>query len=62
MSTRQSAARNPPHILMVTNERAGAGLFGSIERVPRGGMNRRRFARLRGLGFAGWAGIDAWLV
>lgn len=26
-----------------------------------GGMNARRFARVKPLGFAGWAGIDAWL-
>lgn len=25
-----------------------------------GGMSKRRFAALRRLGFAGWAGIDAW--
>lgn len=27
-----------------------------------GGMNARRFARIRRLGFAGWAGIDAWMA
>ena len=26
-----------------------------------GGMNARRFARVRALGFYGWAGIDAWM-
>lgn len=26
-----------------------------------GGMDARRFARVRALGFDGWAGIDAWL-
>lgn len=25
-----------------------------------GGMDRRRYARIRVLGFAGWGGIDAW--
>ena len=26
-----------------------------------GGMNEKRFARVRALGFYGWAGIDAWI-
>lgn len=30
--------------------------------IALGGMNPRRFAALRDLGFAGWAGIDAWLA
>jgi thiamine-phosphate pyrophosphorylase len=30
--------------------------------IALGGMDERRFARLRGLGFHGWAGIDAWTV
>jgi thiamine-phosphate pyrophosphorylase len=35
-----------------------------LARVPMialGGMNPRRFARLKALGFQGWAGIDAWV-
>jgi len=28
--------------------------------IALGGMNARRFRRLRALGFHGWAGIDAW--
>lgn len=29
-------------------------------RIALGGTDARRFARVRGLGFDGWAGIDAW--
>ena len=29
--------------------------------IALGGMNARRFARRRALGFHGWAGIDAWM-
>lgn len=35
-----------------------------LARVPviaLGGMNEKRFGRIRRLGFSGWAGIDAWL-
>ena len=28
--------------------------------IALGGMNARRFDRVRALGFSGWAGIDAW--
>ena len=28
--------------------------------IALGGMNERRFRRIRRLGFSGWAGIDAW--
>ena len=27
-----------------------------------GGMNARRFARVKGLGFSGWAALDAWML
>lgn len=30
--------------------------------IALGGMNEQRYATVRGLGFAGWAGIDAWLL
>lgn len=36
----------------------GRGL--GLTLIALGGMNARRFARLRGLGFHGWAAIDAW--
>lgn len=29
--------------------------------IALGGMDERRFRRIRGLGFSGWAGIDAWM-
>jgi thiamine-phosphate pyrophosphorylase len=32
-----------------------------MKAIALGGMDGRRFARLRGLGFHGWAAIDAWL-
>lgn len=40
-----------------------AAVLARIAGVPAialGGMDERRFARLRRLGFHGWAGIDAW--
>ena len=37
----------------------GRGL--GMKRIALGGMDARRFRRLRGLGFYGWAAIDAWL-
>lgn len=38
--------------------RIGRGL--RVQVVALGGMDARRFRALRGRGFAGWAGIDAW--
>jgi thiamine-phosphate pyrophosphorylase len=38
--------------------RIGVGL--SLPIVAMGGMTARRWRRLRGAGFAGWAAIDAW--
>lgn len=38
--------------------RIAAGL--GLPVVALGGMTARRYRRLRGLGFAGWAAIDAW--
>ena len=32
-----------------------------MKAIALGGMDERRFARVRGLGFHGWAAIDAWL-
>jgi thiamine-phosphate pyrophosphorylase len=29
--------------------------------IALGGMDEHRFRRVQKLGFAGWAGIDAWL-
>lgn len=37
--------------------RIGRGL--GLPLVALGGMNERRWRRVRGLGFAGWAGVDA---
>ncbi|MEG3144525.1 thiamine phosphate synthase [Sphingomonas sp. RT2P30] len=34
----------------------------ALPAIALGGMDARRFRRLRGLGFHGWAGIDAWAV
>lgn len=42
-----------------------AATLARLSRVPviaLGGMNARRFERIRPLGFHGWAGIDAWRV
>jgi thiamine-phosphate pyrophosphorylase len=33
-----------------------------LSAIALGGMNARRFRRLKALGFHGWAGIDAWTV
>ena len=40
--------------------RVGHGLGVAV--VALGGVDARRFRRLRGLGFDGWAGIDAWVT
>lgn len=40
--------------------RIGRGL--GVPMIALGGMDERRWRRLRHLGFAGWAGIDAWTV
>jgi len=43
--------------------RMRAAALARLARVPviaLGGMDQARFRRIRGLGFAGWAGIDAW--
>jgi len=37
----------------------GRGL--GLKLIALGGMDSTRFARVRGLGFHGWAAIDAWL-
>ena len=55
-----------------TRSHPGAGALGpgravaitrglGIPAIALGGMDAARFARLRGLGFHGWAAIDAWL-
>lgn len=44
-------------------ERMKAAALLRLAKVPMialGGMNERRFAAVRRMGFAGWAGIDAW--
>ena len=40
---------------------AGIGRGLGLNIIALGGMDSSRFARLRGLGFQGWAAIDAWL-
>lgn len=40
---------------------AGIGRGLGLNIIALGGMDSRRFLRLRGLGFQGWAAIDAWL-
>ncbi|MBJ6122435.1 thiamine phosphate synthase [Sphingomonas sp. BT553] len=40
--------------------RIGQGL--GVAMIAMGGMDARRWRRIRHLGFAGWAGIDAWPV
>lgn len=40
---------------------AGIGRGLGLNIIALGGMDSRRFLRLRGLGFRGWAAIDAWL-
>jgi thiamine-phosphate pyrophosphorylase len=57
--------------LFATRSHAGALTLGplraaaiaqkvGVPAVALGGMNARRFRRLKALGFHGWAGIDAW--
>ncbi|MEO6217879.1 MAG: thiamine phosphate synthase [Sphingomonas sp.] len=40
---------------------AGIGRGLGLTVIALGGMDSARFARVRGLGFLGWAAIDAWL-
>jgi thiamine-phosphate pyrophosphorylase len=58
--------------VFATRSHSGAGALGplraatigrglDVTRIALGGMDARRFRRLRGLGFDGWAAIDAWL-
>ena len=45
-------------------KRLRAAALARSARVPvlaLGGMDARRFSRVQGLGFHGWAGIDAWM-
>jgi thiamine-phosphate pyrophosphorylase len=39
---------------------ANLARLGNRRLIALGGMDRRRFGRIRQLGFAGWAGISAW--
>jgi thiamine-phosphate pyrophosphorylase len=39
---------------------AAIARYAALPAIALGGMDARRFRRLRGLGFHGWAGIDAW--
>ena len=54
--------RSHPHWRPLPRMRAAA--LARLSKVPviaLGGMDERRFRQVQKLGFAGWAGIDAWL-
>ena len=40
---------------------AALARLGGRRLLALGGMDERRFARVRGLGFVGWGGIDGWV-
>jgi thiamine-phosphate pyrophosphorylase len=40
---------------------ARIGRLAGVSVVALGGMTERRWRRVAGLGFAGWAAIDAWV-
>lgn len=53
--------RSHPEWKPLPRMRAAALLrLAKVPVIALGGMNEQRFAAVRGLGFAGWAGIDAW--
>jgi thiamine-phosphate pyrophosphorylase len=54
------ATRSHPGARALGVMKAAAIARGLGEIVALGGMDARRWRRIRGLGFAGWAGIDAW--
>jgi thiamine-phosphate pyrophosphorylase len=54
--------RSHPDWLPLPRMRAAALLrLAKVPVIALGGMDERRFAKVQKLGFAGWAGIDAWL-
>ena len=54
--------RSHPRWRALPRMRAAALLrLATVPVIALGGMDDRRFRRVRKLGFAGWAGIDAWL-
>lgn len=56
------ATRSHPDSRQLSRMRAAAlARLASGPVLALGGMNARRFARVKALGFHGWAGIDAWL-
>lgn len=56
-ATRSHPDRQPlPRMRAATLARLASGPVLAL-----GGMNARRFERIRSLGFDGWAGIDAWV-
>lgn len=55
------ATRSHPGARSLGVVRAGLLIRGlGVPAIALGGMDRRRAARLRAMGFYGWAGIDAW--
>ncbi len=55
--------RSHPEWKPLARMRAAALLrLAKVPVIALGGMNEQRYATVRGLGFAGWAGIDAWLL
>ena len=54
--------RSHPHWRPLSRMRAAALVrLAKVPVIALGGMNERRFRSVQELGFAGWAGIDAWL-
>lgn len=57
------ATRSHPRTRGLGPLRAAAMIRGSrLPAIALGGMDERRWRRLHGLGFHGWAAIDAWLT
>lgn len=55
------ATRSHPGAPALGPQRAAMMIRGlGVPAIALGGMDARRFKRLRGLGFHGWAAIDAW--
>ena len=55
------ATRSHPEWKALPRMRAAAlARLGKREVLALGGMDERRFARVRALGFVGWGGIDGW--
>ncbi|MBA2770470.1 MAG: thiamine phosphate synthase [Sphingomonas sp.] len=55
--------RSHPHWRALSRMRAAALVrLAKMPVIALGGMDERRFRRVEKLGFAGWAGINAWLT